>query len=122
MVYFFKIINKELKSWLGNKKIFVFTLIAQILITVLIIRSKDAFDNSGFHSIGMVLSLIILLPTLQFCSESFYLDKETGIWNLLVLSKRIKKNCYSRIVLYSIVMLFVMKCPKELKKRGKSNV
>lgn len=122
MVYFFKIINKELKSWLGNKKIFMFTLIAQILITVLIIRSKDEFDNSGFHSVGMVLSLIILLPTLQFCSESFYLDKETGIWNLLVLSKRIKKNCYARIVLYSIVMLFVMKCPKELKKRGKSNV
>lgn len=108
MDYIYFIIKKELKALLFNKKVFVITILAQIIILFYIIKSRDLFEPSGFHSIAFSIDLIISGLICQLLPESYYYDKETGIENLLRLSKKNKKICTIRFLLYSLISVFIL--------------
>ncbi len=105
MNYIKKIIKKEIKAALYNRKVFIVTILSQLVILALIVRSKGLFETSGFHSISFSINLTLVAFICQIMPQSYFYDKETGIENLLILSRRFSIVTTVRIVLYSIISM-----------------
>lgn len=106
MKYIGKIIKKEIKAALYNRKVFIVTILSQLVILALIVRSNGLFEASGFHSLSFSINLTLVSFICQILPQSYFYDKETGIENLLILSRKFSIVTFIRIVLYSILSIF----------------
>ncbi len=104
MDYIYRILKKELKVILYNKKVFITTIISELIIFFLIAYSRNLFEPFGFHSIEFVMNLAIVTFVCQLLPQSYFCDKETGVDKLLVLAEKFRIVCLVRIILYSFIM------------------
>lgn len=105
MKYLLNIVKKEIKAAFYNKKVFIVTVISQIIILALIIRSTGLFQSIGFHSMAFSIDLVLIASICQIMPQSYFYDQETGVENLLLLSRKFNTVIWVRICLYSIITI-----------------